>query len=254
MATAVVAPSLLALDREITTVAPKRTLPTWYRGDKAHQNRASGHNPDDTPGSKAEYTDSDNKPEIRAGDYRLPLNAQFTAEQLVQYLVKECRAGRITWIAYIIFNRRIWHMRDGFQTRTYTGSNGHTEHFHVSCKSDTASENNTKPVGLKQWLANLLKPVAPKPPAKPSASLPTYKNGSRQNSASKNNVGTDVATLQRFIGSARAGAADGRFGPKTTAGVKWYQEEILGFKGKNVDGIAGPKTWAPILRELARTK
>lgn len=92
-------------------------------------------------------------------------------------------------------------------------------------------------------------PAKPKPPAKPAA-VPTFKNGSRQNSASKNSTGSDVATLQRFIGPAQAGPADGRWDSKTTAGVKWYQREILGFTGKNVDGIAGPKTWAPILKAI----
>lgn len=92
---------------------------------------------------------------------------------------------------------------------------------------------------------------APKPPAKPPVSgtgggLPKYANGSRQNSAKTNNRGTDVQTLQRFIGPARAGSADGEFGPKTTAAVRWYQ----GMRGLKVDGIAGPKTWAPILRAI----
>lgn len=157
MATPVVVPCLLAFDRELTTVAPNRTLPTWYQGDRAHQQHSSGHNADDTPGSKAESQDTDSIPEIRAGDYRLPLNSPiFTAEQLVQYLVQECRAGRITWIKYIIFNRRIWSASDGWVTRAYNGSNPHDQHFHISAKSDTASENNTKPVGLKQWVSRLL--------------------------------------------------------------------------------------------------
>lgn len=84
---------------------------------------------------------------------------------------------------------------------------------------------------------------APHPPA---AGLPSHANGSRDNSETKNNVGTDVATLQRFIGPAKCGAADGHFGAKTKAGVRWYQDD----RGLKVDGIAGAHTWAPILKAI----
>jgi hypothetical protein len=84
--------------------------------------------------------------------------------------------------------------------------------------------------------------------SKPSTGggLPRYAAGSRENSRSKNNAGTDVATLQRFIGSEHAGAADGHFGSHTERGVRWYQD----MRGLHVDGIAGPRTWAPILAAL----
>ena len=55
-----------------------------------------------------------------------------------------------------------------------------------------------------------------------------------------------MRTLQQFIGSAHAGAADGHYGTKTAAGVRWYQD----MRGLSVDGVAGPKTWAPILKAL----
>jgi hypothetical protein len=93
--------------------------------------------------------------------------------------------------------------------------------------------------------ANPKPPTKPVTPSKPSA-LPTYRPGSRQNSEETNNRGTDVQTLQKFIGASRAGAADGVFGDKTKAGVRWYQ----GMRGLKVDGIAGPKTWAPILKAI----
>jgi hypothetical protein len=82
--------------------------------------------------------------------------------------------------------------------------------------------------------------------SKPSGSLPHYADGSRENSRSKNNVGTDVKTLQVFIGSARCGSPDGHYGPNTERGVRWYQD----MRGLSVDGVAGPHTWAPILHAL----
>lgn len=98
---------------------------------------------------------------------------------------------------------------------------------------------------VAQWRASLPaappKPPAPKPPV-PSG-LPKFRNGSRENSQGKNNVGTDVLTLQKFIGKV---LADGKFGPKTTARVKEYQR----MRRLKADGIAGPKTWKPILAAI----
>lgn len=59
------------------------------------------------------------------------------------------RAGRVTWIKYIIFDRRIWSASTGWAQRQYNGSNPHDKHLHVSCKPDTASENTTRPLGLR---------------------------------------------------------------------------------------------------------
>lgn len=223
-ATPVVVPCLLAFDRELTSVAPKRTLPTWYKGDKAHQLRPSGHNADDLPGSKAEYSDSDSKPEIRAGDYRLPINSpDFTAEQLVQYLVQECRAGRITWIAYIIFNKRIWHMRDGFQTRVYTGSNTHEHHFHISARPETVHENNTKPVGLVAWVAKLNGKGQTVKMVKVESQLPELRRGMADGEGVLKALKTqNIKRAQSVLAwlAGYDGAIDGDYGPKMAAAVQ----------------------------------
>jgi peptidoglycan hydrolase-like protein with peptidoglycan-binding domain len=52
-------------------------------------------------------------------------------------------------------------------------------------------------------------------------------------------TGEDVTFVQKWIGPQHAGAADGDFGPKTQAGVRWYQ----GMRGIHVDGEVGPQTW-----------
>lgn len=219
---AVVVPALLALDREITMVAPKRTLPTWYLGDAAHRKRPSGHNPDDTPGSKSEDQDADNKAEIRAGDYRLPLNAVFSAEQLVQYLVQECRAGRITWIKYIIFNKRIWTAATGWVTRVYNGSNPHDHHFHISCKPDTASENNTKPVGLVAWVAKLIgkKPEARKMIKLGDVTVPELRKGDKDKEGATQRIKRIQAILNWLLPGLNPLTIDGDYGNATAAGVK----------------------------------
>lgn len=85
------------------------------------------------------------------------------------------------------------------------------------------------------------KPTAPaKPaPAKPKPTgLPSYRNGSRELKAGM--TGTDVKYVQTWIGAKRMGAADGKAGPRFTAGVRWYQN----MRGLGADGIVGRRTWS----------
>jgi peptidoglycan hydrolase-like protein with peptidoglycan-binding domain len=234
---------------EFNDVFPHRdkTSDGWI-GDTRHQAEKSGHNPDRT--GNAEYRDGDSLDEVRAidvdKDLRDASGKGVTMEKVVQYLVAKARSGAYVPFRYIIFNRRIWERSTGWKTRAYTGSNPHDQHLHLSGDYTQTADNWTGKVGL----ASLVQTSKPKPPSggggKPASGLPHYADGSRENSQSKNNVGTDVATLQRFIGSEHCGAADGHFGPNTTKGVRWYQD----MRGLHVDGVAGPKTWAPILKAI----
>ncbi len=97
------------------------------------------------------------------------------------------------------------------------------------------------PTAVAHVAAKLRAASAPKPAP---TDLPHYTNGSRVlKLTSPMTRGTDVATLQRFIGDLDV---DGVYGPKTQARVRWYQS----MRGLAVDGIAGPKTWAPILAAI----
>jgi peptidoglycan hydrolase-like protein with peptidoglycan-binding domain len=88
-------------------------------------------------------------------------------------------------------------------------------------------------VGPKTWakLNGAAAPTAPAPSA-PGGSGPTLKQG---------HSGAPVAALQNRLNQLgfNAGAADGQFGPKTTAAVKAFQKA----KGLTADGVVGPKTW-----------
>lgn len=240
---------------EFNTVFPKRDKASdGSIGDLAHQNESSsGHNPDLS--GRAEYKDGDKLNEVRAidvdSDLRDASGNKVTAEKVVQYLVQKARSGAYVPFRYIIFNKRIWMRSNGWKTQSYSGPSQHTEHIHFSGDYTQTADNWKGSLGLAT-LTKKPTPVPAKPKPKPptGTALPKYNNGSRQNSASKNSIGTDVATLQRFIGEKQAGPADGHWDAKTTAGVKWYQREILGMTGKDVDGIAGPHTWAPILKAL----
>lgn len=102
---------------------------------------------------------------------------------------------------------------------------------------------------VSQWRASL--PAdAPKPPApapKPPSGLPVHKLGSRVLRNTRPDMrGTDIQVLQKFIGSKWCGKADGIFGDNTESGVRRYQR----MRGLKVDGVAGPKTLAPIMRAL----
>jgi hypothetical protein len=75
-------------------------------------------------------------------------------EVAVQFLVKECRAGRENRFRYIIYMRRIWSASTDWQEREYTGSNPHDHHAHFSFKYGSGSgtsnpENDTSSYGLK---------------------------------------------------------------------------------------------------------
>ena len=85
-------------------------------------------------------------------------------------------------------------------------------------------------VGPKTW-AKLNGAAAPSAPAS-GGSGPTLKQG---------HSGAPVTALQNRLNQLgfNAGAADGQFGPKTTAAVKAFQRA----KGLEADGVAGPKTW-----------
>lgn len=220
-------------------------------GDLRHQTGSSGHNPDRT--GKAEYKDGDAKDEVRAIDVDKDFKSKFTAEQLVQWLVTLGRAGKVYLpFRYFIYNGRIWRKSTGWKTETYTGPNKHDHHIHFSGDYSQKADEWAGSLGLKAYVAKVLAPkpatpAKPKPPASAGGKLPTYAAGSRTISAALKSVGTDVAYAQRFIGESKMGPADGKAGAKFTAGVKWYQREIMGFS--NPDGVLtkGGPTWKRIL-------
>lgn len=96
-------------------------------GDTAHQSSPSGHNPDDTPGSRPEREDADNTPEVRAAD----VDARGVNMQAVIDAIVSDPNERKRFI-YIIFNRYIWSASNGWRKARYTGSDPHDTHAHFS--------------------------------------------------------------------------------------------------------------------------
>lgn len=104
-------------------------------GDEAHQDHTSGHNPDDTSGSKSEYTDSDSKAEVRAIDVDADLRCSGVSMQdVVDAIIAEPDDRRR--LAYIIFDENIYSASNGFERADYDGDNPHTAHAHFSGDPD----------------------------------------------------------------------------------------------------------------------
>lgn len=112
-------------------------------GDEAHQAETSGHNPDDTAGSRAEWNgDPDSTPEVRAVDIDSDLRAApATAQQLVDHI--RGLPGVASVLRYMIYNRKIYKASNDWRAEAYDGPSAHTEHIHFSGAYSQAADNNT---------------------------------------------------------------------------------------------------------------
>jgi peptidoglycan hydrolase-like protein with peptidoglycan-binding domain len=95
-------------------------------------------------------------------------------------------------------------------------------------------------------LPNAPKPPAPKPPA--PAGLPVHKLGSRVlENKNPDMRGTDILAYQRFIRGFMRTEPDGVFGDDSERATREYQR----MRGYKVDGVAGPQTLGPIVKDLS---
>ncbi|SCG55155.1 Peptidoglycan-binding (PGRP) domain of peptidoglycan hydrolases-containing protein [Micromonospora echinaurantiaca] len=160
---------------------------------------------------------SDHNPD---GDDRSVNAADFDIDGIDPLLVvRQCIAHPST--QYVIFNRTIWSRTRGFRAARYTGSNPHTKHLHVSVSHSRALEDSLRPWGI--------------------ATARVSKLGDRTLKAGCK--GSDVRELQTLANRLGAGlAADGVFGPRTTAWVRSFQKS----RKLAVDAVVGPKTLAAL--------
>jgi hypothetical protein len=134
---------LTNLLRQINAWAPNRDHASdGTIGDKAHQAEVSGHNPDDSVGAVAEWNgDPDDIPEVRALDIDTDFRNGFTAQQVVDHL--RALPGLASAVRYMIYNRKMYHEKDGFEPTPYTGASAHTEHIHFSGAWTQAGDEDT---------------------------------------------------------------------------------------------------------------
>lgn len=130
-------------------VQSKRPGMTIYGvGDKAHQAEVSGHNPDDTPGVRAEDQDSDNVAEWRALDFMIgPAFSAEDAQKLYNDLTSD--SANRQRLLYVIYNEKIRSASTGWTGRRYTGKQNHKDHLHASGEAD--ADGNESPWNLSDW-------------------------------------------------------------------------------------------------------
>lgn len=212
---------LVVLRGEFDVVNPHRDRSSdgWI-GDDRHALERSDHNPDTAGVVHAIDVDKDGVP----------------MRKIVGFLADRCRSGTEHRLQYIIFERTIWSRSWGWTPRRYTGLNPHTRHAHFSARYADVAGDPTPwgvaaafgPHGTASTDTPAPRRAVPHPP------------GSRELAPHRPPLsGADVAYVQRWIGKARCGPADGLYGPRTVAGVRWYQ----GMRSLAADGRVGPATW-----------
>lgn len=140
-------------------------------GDAAHKLETSGHNLDDTPGSRAEWNDGDGRPEVRALDVDSDLRTPGVSMQVVIDHLRKL-PNLDLHIRYMIYDRRIYQASNGWRPETYTGASAHTEHAHFSGARIESADNDTTfnyrlgdiPVALtaddKKWITDTMTAIA----------------------------------------------------------------------------------------------
>lgn len=149
MAEYFLAPSLVRFRDSINKAYPKRDKSSdgWI-GDASHAARASEHNPCWTC-SGYQYGI------VRATDTDIDDND--AGHDLRKEILNSAIGHRAVW--YVISNGIIYSRTYGWKARTYTGTNGHFHHVHISIlKTEAAAKDTTL----------LLRKVATPVPAKPT--------------------------------------------------------------------------------------
>jgi lysozyme family protein len=125
-------------------------------------------------------------------------------------------------IRYIISNGQIFTPTVSSSWRTYSGSNPHDHHAHVSVSESPSLFDSTT---NWQWEAGM-KAMPGDRPVTPQITDPVLRKGSK---------GDDVRRLQTLLGI----KVDGDFGPATEKAVKAFQSA----RGLGADGVVGLYTW-----------
>lgn len=155
---AILIPCLAQLRREIDHLAPDRDRRSdgWI-GDPAHHKTISDHNPDET--GRVPIRDADHVNEVHALDVDADLNEPgLTMTRVVNAIVGRCRDGAEKRLRYIIWNRMIWHVDNGWEPADYGGTNPHTGHAHFSASYDSVREASTASWRLEDIPVSLTAP------------------------------------------------------------------------------------------------
>lgn len=227
------APALEQLRAEVNKKWPGRSKASdGTIGDASHSARTSDHNPNS----------------------RGSVNAMDITVSGIDKGTLIAVAKKHPSVRYIISDRKIMNRDIGnFRARTYTGSNPHTKHVHISLYQSSTAENRRQSWGL----AN----------AKPVSGVGGSGGGSSYGDANakhdvgsrvmrKYTSGTDVRWLQKRLYKLGYDLDfDGDFGPKVESSVKAFQKKA----GIAVDGEVYTDTIkalkaAKVVRDLPKPK
>lgn len=110
--------SLVQLGHEVNRMAPNRSKASdGTIGDSSHSSRTSDHNPD-------------SRGVVRARDITHDPANGLDCHKLADQIKDDVR------VKYLIWDRRIWNPSISRSWRSYSGSNPHTKHLHVSVRTD----------------------------------------------------------------------------------------------------------------------
>lgn len=128
-----IARSVAAILSQATALHPSRsTASDGTIGDPAHAARVSDHNPD-------------SRGIVHAADLTHDPAHGMDAHAWADQLRLKCKSGAERRVKYIISNRRIASETANWAWRSYSGSNAHTQHVHISINSGTTYENDVSP-------------------------------------------------------------------------------------------------------------
>lgn len=151
-----------ALGRPVTPAQPIRELVAKYKtafpkgkffGWGANEEHYTANPPQDhTPFSYDGWPLVSPHWFVFATDIMVSDVGQSTMQAIVDYMLREARAGRLPWLKYIIWQAKIYDVRHGWVAQL---SSGHYDHAHFSVRTDAQFTS------LGDWS------ILPPPPAPP---------------------------------------------------------------------------------------
>lgn len=221
---------------EINASAPNRNKASdGSIGDQAHQSRTSDHNPCSCHSA------------VCARDFTHDPAGGFDSYAFADWLRQRCQQGVEQRVKYIISNSRIASFtKDNWSWRSYTGSNPHSRHAHVSVLHGPESFDNKQGWG---WSGT---PVEPPATGVEQFNLNVTKTELTPENRSATKGMSDVFLIQyisagmfKQTGNADldVGKPDGDYGPRTQQAVTVLQA----LNKLEQDACCGPQTWAAVL-------
>lgn len=188
------APSLAVLRAEINARWPGRDRASdgWI-GDARHSATTSDHNPNS----------------------RGSVNAIDVDEDGIDFAVIFDAIKRHPSARYVIYERKLYHRLRGWRAETYSGTNPHDHHFHLSINQTRAAEQDTRSWGLTTTAGGIM--------------LPKY-----------GDEGEEVRYWQRMLAAVGETfpkyGMDGKYGGEMAAAVvSWFRKQGgSGFDGKRI--------------------